>query len=219
MAGTAFHEYRNPTTSALVNLAPNNPLATLADVDDYGVTLRSIGNIEGEYEIPFISGLSATVRAGYDLVRADRTTFVPSTSTSQLKGNASTRGNLNRNTRAAEHGARRHATLGEFVQFASNIDVTAGYSAERFRGDYGSFNAAGLSTDLLGPNGVPTATEARPFYSIDESRLVSGFGRLNWSLLDRYLITATVRRDGSSRFAEGNQYGTFPSAAIAWASR
>ena len=217
-SGTGYYEYRNPTTNALVNLAPNNPLATLEVVDDYGVTMRSIGNIEGEYQLPFISGLSATVRAGYDLVRADRTTFVPSTATSQLKGNASTRGNLNRNSPEQQSTVLdAYATYRRsFDQFASNIDVTAGYSTERFRGDYGSFNAAGLSTDLLGPNGVPTATEARPFYSIDESRLVSGFGRLNWSLLDRYLITATVRRDGSSRFAEGNQYGTFPSAAIAW---
>jgi iron complex outermembrane receptor protein len=217
-SGNTFYEYRNPTTQALVNLAPNNPLGDLAVIDDYGVTMRSIGNIEGEYQLPFISGLTATVRAGYDLVRANRTTFTPSTSTGQLKGNASTRGSLNRNSPEQQNTVLdAYATYQrDFDQYASNVDITAGYSTERFRGDYGSFNAAGLSTDLLGPNGVPTATESRPFYSIDESRLVSGFGRVNWSLLDRYLFTATVRRDGSSRFAEGNQYGTFPSAAIAW---
>jgi iron complex outermembrane receptor protein len=51
---------------------------------------------------------------------------------------------------------------------------------------------------------------------VDETRLVSGFGRANLSIKDRYLFTATVRRDGSSKFALGNQYGTFPSAAFAW---
>ena len=46
--------------------------------------------------------------------------------------------------------------------------------------------------------------------------LVSYFGRLNYSLLDRYLVTFTMRWDGSSRFADGNRWGTFPSLALAW---
>lgn len=46
--------------------------------------------------------------------------------------------------------------------------------------------------------------------------LASQFGRINYSFMDRYLVTATVRRDGSSRFASGNQYGVFPSASVAW---
>ena len=214
---TGFFEYRN-ATGALVSIAPNNPLSDLELVQDRGVTIRSIGSIEGEYEMPFITGLSATVRAGYDLVRANRTTFTPSTATSQLKGDAANRGNLNRNSPEQQNTVLdAYATYTrDFGRTASTVDLTAGYSTERFRGDYGSFFASGLSTDLLGPNGVPSATETRPFYSVDESRLVSGFARANWNLLDRYLFTATVRRDGSSRFATGNQYGTFPSVAVAW---
>ena len=214
---TGFFEYRN-ATGALVSIAPNNPLSDLKLVQDNGVTIRSIGSIEGEYEMPFIAGLSATVRAGYDLVRANRTTFTPSTATSQLKGDAANRGNLNRNSPEQQNTVLdAYATYTrDFNRTASTVDLTAGYSAERFRGDYGSFFASGLSTDLLGPNGVPSATETRPFYTVDESRLVSGFARANWNLLDRYLFTATVRRDGSSRFATGNQYGTFPSVAVAW---
>ena len=217
LADEGFYEYRNET-GALVGLAPNNPIAELAYVRDQGVTLRSIGNVEGEYELPFIEGLSATVRAGYDLIRANRTTFVPSVTTSQLKGDAANRGNINRNSpeqisTVLDAYARFERA---FDRFGSNFDVTAGYSTERFRGDYGSFFAQGLSTDLLGLGGIPTANETRPSYSIDETRLVSGFARANWNILDRYLLTATVRRDGSSRFATGNQYGTFPSAAFAW---
>jgi len=217
MADDAFYEYRFPT-GALVTLAPNNPLADLAYVKDEGVTLRSIGSVEGEYEMPFLEGLSATVRAGYDLVRANRTGFVPSFATSQLKGDARNRGNIYRNSpEQVSTVLDAYATFDRaFDQFGSNLDITAGYSTERFRGDYGSFYASGLSTDLLGVSGVPSANETRPFFSVDETRLVSGFARANWNLFDRYLFTATVRRDGSSRFATGNQYGTFPSVAFAW---
>ena len=49
-----------------------------------------------------------------------------------------------------------------------------------------------------------------------EVRTISYYGRLIYSLFDRYVVTATVRRDGSSNFSEGNRWGTFPSAAIAW---
>jgi hypothetical protein len=53
-----------------------------------------------------------------------------------------------------------------------------------------------LSTNLLGLNGVPSANDTRPFYTIDESRLISGFGRFNYTYRDKYLLTTTVRRDG-----------------------
>jgi iron complex outermembrane receptor protein len=211
----SYYEFRSNTGNAITGV-PNNPVAILAQVQDVGTTLRSVGNVEGEYEIPYITGLTATVRGGYDLVRADRTTFTPTTVYSQLTG--SNPGNIYRNipeqqnTVLDAYARYEH----ELDQFASSVDVTAGYSTERFRGDYPSFNAAGLTSNLLGLYGVPAANEARPFYTVDETRLLSGFGRANWDLLDRYLFTATVRRDGSSKFAKGNQYGTFPSVAFAW---
>ena len=47
-------------------------------------------------------------------------------------------------------------------------------------------------------------------------RYVSWYGRVNYSLMDKYLFTATVRRDGSSKFGSGNRFGTFPSLSLAW---
>lgn len=49
-----------------------------------------------------------------------------------------------------------------------------------------------------------------------KTRFLSYFGRLTYTLNDRYIVTATVRRDGSSNFGAGNRYGTFPSASVAW---
>src|SRR5438067_2558481 len=59
-------------------LGDNNPVADLRQIQDQGTTLRSIGNLEGEYSLPWISGLTATLRGSYDAVQADRTTFTPS---------------------------------------------------------------------------------------------------------------------------------------------
>lgn len=210
-----FYEFRGAGGAPITGV-PNNPLAILALVQDQGTTLRSVGDVEGEYEFPFLSGLTATVRGGYDVIRADRTTFTPTTLYSQLTG--STPGNIYRNIPEQQNTVldafAKYVRL--FDQLASSFDITAGYSAERFRGDYPSFSVSGLGSNLLGLYGIPTAAEARPFYNVDETRLVSGFGRANWTIKDRYLFTATVRRDGSSKFAIGNQYGTFPSAAFAW---
>ena len=210
-----FYEFRGAGGAPITGV-PNNPLAILALVQDQGTTLRSVGDVEGEYEFPFLSGLTATVRGGYDVIRADRTTFTPTTLYSQLTG--STPGNIYRNIPEQQNTVLDAFAnyVRRFDQMASSFDITAGYSAERFRGDYPSFSASGLGSNLLGLYGIPTAAETRLFYNVDETRLVSGFGRANWTIKDRYLFTATVRRDGSSKFALGNQYGTFPSAAFAW---
>ncbi|HEX2777910.1 MAG TPA: SusC/RagA family TonB-linked outer membrane protein [Gemmatimonadaceae bacterium] len=212
----SYYEFRGAGGVAITGV-PNNPVAILAQIQDQGTTLRSLGNVEGEYELPFLSGLTATVRGGYDVVRADRTTFTPTTVYSQQT--ATNPGNIYRNIPE-----QQKTVLDAFAKYeraiselSSTFDVTAGISTERFRGDYPSFSVDSLTTNLLGPNGIPSARRQQSsFYNIDESRLNSGFGRANWNLLDRYLFTATVRRDGSSRFALGHQYATFPSAAFAW---
>ena len=211
MASGSYFEWSQP-------LGVNNPIKELELVQDNGTALRSVGTIEGEYKVPFLAGLSTTLRGSYDIVRANRTRFTPSTAQSQVEGSADTRGNFFRDipeqqSTIVDAFATYDRDLG---WMGSSVDVTAGYSAERFRGDYPIIYAEGLSTDLLGPSGVPSAFDARPGFFVDETKLVSGFGRANFNLLDRYLFTATVRRDGSSRFAEANQYGTFPSAAVAW---
>lgn len=206
-----FYEWSN-------TLGVNNPLKELELVQDNGTALRSVGALEGEYKVPFVAGLSTTIRGSYDIVRADRTRFTPSTAQSQIEGSANTRGNFFRDIPEQQSTILdAYATYDRDLGWlGSSVDVTAGYSTERFRGDYPIIYAEGLSTDLLGQSGVPSAFSARPGLFVDETRLVSGFGRANFNLLDRYLFTATVRRDGSSRFATENQYGTFPSAAFAW---
>lgn len=205
-----FFEWDSPI------LGPNNPMAELALVSDRGTAYRSVGKVEGEYQLPFVDALAATVRLGYDVTKAERTGFFPSTLESQSETSrfgAFTRNSPSQVNTVLEAFANHKRT---FARFASVVDATAGYSYERSTGDYPSFYAESLSSDLLGPNGIPASKLQRTFLTVEESRLASFFGRINYSLRDRYLLTLSVRRDGSSKFGPSEQWGTFPSAAVAW---
>ena len=87
----------------------------------------------------------------------------------------------------------------------SKVDVTGGYSWQHFYKDGSSFVRNGDETQV---------SDSSKF--INENYLVSFFGRLNYTFMDRYLFTATLRDDGSSRFAKDNRWGLFPAAAFAW---
>jgi TonB-dependent starch-binding outer membrane protein SusC len=208
-ASGGFFQWSDP-------LGANNPLADLALVSDEGSTFRSIGNIEARYSPPFVNGLTGTIRTGFDFTQAERTFFSPSTAQTDVESS--------RGGRFDRRNPRQNNALFEVFGtydrkldgLRSNADVTAGYTYEESKGDFPSFFATGLTSDLLGPNGVPSAEVQQNFLDVQESRLISGFGRVNFSVMDRYLFTASVRRDGSSRFGPGNQWGTFPSAAFGW---
>jgi iron complex outermembrane receptor protein len=73
-----------------------------------------------------------------------------------------------------------------------------------------------LATDLLGSDGIPSAQFLTTTQDVQRSKLISFFGRVNYNIRDRYLAALSIRRDGSSRFAPGRQWGTFPSVALAW---
>jgi iron complex outermembrane receptor protein len=205
-----FYEYAN-------SLAPGNPLSTLALISDQGTTYRSLGNLQGTYRMPFLEGLSTTLNLGYDIAKADRTTFSPSTDRGQIVNALG--GTFYRNSPSQVNTVLdAYATYApSFVeQLQSHIDLTAGYSYERARGDYPSFIAQGLASNLLGPNGIPAATTQNNFLTQDESRLASFFGRVNYALRDKYLLAMSVRRDGSSRFGPTHQWGVFPSIGLGW---
>ena len=197
-------------------LGANNPISDLALISDRGTTFRSIGNVEAKYRIPRIDGLSATVRTGYDFAQSTRTTFQPSTAQNQLERNNG--GRFDRNL------PRQVNTVLELFSnynrrlesLKGDLDLTAGYTYEESNGDYPSFYAEKLSSDLLGANGIPAAQLQQNFFNVQESKLISTFARANYTINDKYLFTASVRRDGSSRFGPGNQFGVFPSAAVAW---
>lgn len=104
----------------------------------------------------------------------------------------------------------------ELEGIKSRVDVTAGYSYQDFNSQFPELRAYDLTSDLLGYNSTAPARQLETYNNVLENRLISFFGRANYALTDKYLLTFTLRRDGSSRFGESNRWGMFPSAALAW---
>ncbi|MEK7667521.1 MAG: SusC/RagA family TonB-linked outer membrane protein, partial [Gemmatimonadota bacterium] len=193
----------------------DNPVAILNLATDRGITWRSIGNVQADYRMPFLEALRANVNLGYDVAKADRRTFTPSTLHSQLRD---THGSL-----YLANQTQFNTVFEGYLNYAAplgvgpgNIDVTGGYSYVQSHGEYPWYRAQGLGTNLLGDNGVSTATTVQNVLNVVDSKLISFFGRLNYNIADRYMAAFSVRRDGSSRFGPGNQWGTFPSVGVAW---
>tara|TARA_R110002033_G_scaffold77535_2_gene129107 strand:+ start:5484 stop:8978 length:3495 start_codon:yes stop_codon:yes gene_type:complete len=100
-----------------------------------------------------------------------------------------------------------------------NVDALVGYTMEKREGTSSNVESSNLADEAIqlpsGQNSVePTDLSANA--SSDSNALISMIARVNYAFKNRYYVTATVRRDGSSRFGEGNRYGTFPSIAAAW---
>jgi len=202
------------------DLAEDNPVAQYVLTSNNGETYRSLGNVELEYQLPFVDGLSARANVGYDVTAGEREFFAPTILRSQAQEGEEAglleRRNFNRLNTLLD------AFLtydNDFESVESSVNVTAGYSYQEFHEEYPEFFARGLNTNIFGPNSTAPVTDAEnitSFVTEIPSRLISSFARLNYTFKDRYLLTATVRRDGSSKFGPANQWGTFPSAALAW---
>lgn len=195
-------------------LATNNPVAELELSTDRGTTLRSVGDVEAELRMPFLRQLTGTVRLGYDAVSSEREQFYPSILRGQAEG--SLPGFVSR-----ANSSHLNTLLDAFFNYAealgsADLDLTAGYSFSESNAEFPYLEARGLSFDLLETNGIPAAEQLSSRIWLDESRLISFFGRANVTLRDRYVLNVSVRRDGSSRFGPDNQWGTFPAVAFAW---
>jgi TonB-linked SusC/RagA family outer membrane protein len=214
---TGYYDWPGPNGDFRNLTSADNPVAILALATDRGNTYRSIGNVVGTYRLPFLNeGLRANLNLGYDITRTDRQQFSPSSLHSEAKS-----GQQGRDYRANQ--SQSNTGLEAYLNYGSplgvvpgNVDVTGGYSYGWSHAEYPFYEAKGLSTDLLGGNGVTSARTVQNFQDIQESRLISFFGRVNYNLNDKYLASVSLRHDGSSRFGPSQQWGNFPAASIGW---
>ena len=182
------------------SLSVANPLATLNLKRDIAHSRDFIGNAEFDYKVHFLPELRAHLSLGTEISDGQQDLATPTTNASD--------GQLGRT--GFEKIYKYNRSLSYYMNYAKEIgaqkfDVMAGYEWQHF---YRSKNNKYSALDLT------TNTTTDVFKT--ESYLVSFFGRANYTLLDRYLLTATIRNDGSSRFASGNRWGLFPSVAFAW---
>ncbi|WP_299754663.1 TonB-dependent receptor [uncultured Pontibacter sp.] len=188
-------------------LATRNPLSMLEQRRDVGDAYRSIGNVQLDYKFHFLPELRANLNIGFDRSESDGSTVTRA----DFAPDAVTAGRRTQfeQTKTNELFDFYLNYVKELEGFNSRIDATAGYSFQDFENDRPNFvptNAAGVPLTDQEP-GLPLN---QPY------KLKSYFGRINYSLMDRYLLTATVRYDGSTRFSEDNRWGTFPALALAW---
>ncbi len=194
----------------------DNPVQILNLAADQGHTLRSLGTVQADYQLPWVQGLKAHVNLGYDVTAAERRTFNPSDLHAQLK--AGTGG-----TMYWTDPSMTNTLLDMYLNynaplnlFPGTINVTGGYSWSSSNAQYPYTTATGLSTNLLGLNGIPSAQFIQSSPDVQQSRLISFFGRADYNYEDKYLAAVSIRRDGSSRFGPTNAWGVFPSVALAW---
>jgi iron complex outermembrane receptor protein len=190
------------------NLGTANPVEQLMDVDNTSKVQRFIGNLQLNYKLPFIPELSANLSLATDYTNSDGHNNRPYTSPNRLTtpywGKINSYSNQNYNNLLDFY----LNYVKELSSIRSKIDLTGGYSWQHFKREGDSY-----TTGYHLP-GETAQVDKAPF--VTENYLVSFFGRLNYTLMDRYLVTFTIRDDGSSRFSEDNRWGLFPSAAFAW---
>jgi iron complex outermembrane receptor protein len=211
---TGFYEWPGNPPSLT---SGDNPVALLALDKSHGTTYRSVGSLQADYRLPFLNeAFTAHVNAGYDVTQVGSVTFNPSITHAEQKFGYLGELWHNDNNMA-------NTVLETYLSYAApvsavhgSLDLTAGYSFSQSLAEYTSVYEKNLSTDLLSTNGIPKAVSVSNSSPIDESRLISFFGRLNYNISDRYLVGLSLRRDGSSRFGANNAWGVFPSAAFAW---
>lgn len=183
----------------------SNPVMLLELRNNVADVNRFIGNVQLDYTLPFFKDVSANLNVGLDKSATDGIDDV-------LPGATWTyRDYTGGNGRLLDYAAENSSELLDFYLAykkevgAHNIQFTTGYSWQHFYREGSTYDRNGDETQ------VRQDSEFK-----NENYLISFFGRLNYILADKYLITATVRNDGSSRFTGDNQWGIFPSLALGW---
>ena len=202
-----YHYWMNsglPNSMALLN-----PVAQLNQQNKDSYVRRFVGNAQFDYKFKFLEGLRANLNLGLDFSTTSGWNVTEQNSEISWHDKAQNGSCL----WESYSQLRRDQTLEFYLAYAkeleelkSRFDILGGYSWQRFFNRTTSYK---VSNDGLGTEFATT-----PLFKT-ESYLVSFYGRLNYTLMERYLLTATLRNDGTSRF-QNNKWGLFPSVALAW---
>ena len=193
----------DPLNGAPNNIATANPVALLEYTHNTSDAKRFILDSKFDYNIPYVPDLKATLNLGYDYYKTDGSNIA------DTLGSWTYREPQRQILEYSQ--TKKNSLLDFYLNYKKELginkfDLTGGYSYQHF------YNEGVNSNRAWNPN-TPGAASI-PYKN--EYYLVSFFGRLNYTLMDKYLITATLRDDGSSRFAENNRWGLFPAVAFAW---
>ena len=203
-------DYKWESNGAPNTMSTLNPVAMLNEQNKDSYVRRFVGNAQFDYKFKFLDGLRANLNLGLDI------STTSGWNVSDYQSEISYHNKIENGTGAWEKYTqlRRDQTLEFYLAYArelkeisSRFDVMAGYSWQHFYNE--------TTNDKVANDGSNARIYGDPTLYKTESYLISFYGRLNYTLLDRYLFTFTLRDDGTSRF-QNNKWGLFPSAALAW---
>ncbi|MBL0940011.1 MAG: TonB-dependent receptor [Gemmatimonadaceae bacterium] len=191
-----------------------NPVASALEVRDRLFDTRILANVAGEYKV--MKGLTFRTTVGTDLSFRGRDTYYPRTTLQGFGQNGrAIRGNTNNTSFLNENTLNWNANIGSAHVFSA----VAGYTRQKLNSTRTDMRNSNYVSDITGYESIGAGAQAGgPTVSSGRTQwtLASYLGRVNYTLLDRYLFSASARRDGSSRFGEENRWGVFPAGAVAW---
>ena len=186
-----------------------NPVAQLYQQNKDSYVRRFVGNAQFDYKFKFLEGLRANLNLGLDY--STTTGWNVTEKDSEISWHNKVENGSGAWQKYTQK--RQDKTLEFYLAYArelkeinSRFDILGGYSWQHFHNETTDFKRAN--------DGSGTEFNYTPLFKT-ESYLVSFYGRLNYTFMDRYLLTATLRNDGTSRF-QNNKWGLFPSVALAW---
>lgn len=188
-----------------------NPASFSKELLDERATSQFLGNLTADWN--FYKPFTLQVNAGYNKNTINRNSYI---SKSNLLGNGNngyvTVQKLSDYSKLLETILKYNQSFGKH-----NIDAMVGYSWQYFYSEGQTTKAYGFLSDNFKWYSLAATQTVESVSSYAESNtLISMYGRINYNYADKYLLTATVRRDGSSRFGSGNKWGIFPSVAASW---
>ncbi len=189
----------------LVNGGTVNPLGALEQYKSTSQVTRLVGNFDVDYRMHFLPELKFHATLGYDYAKGQGEIYVPAEAAQyETTGGRDyaygPQKNINRLLTT-------YLNYNKYIEsWKSSVDATVGYDYQFWKTtspQYCEYNTLGEVQNTI------AASDQRHV-------LLSYYARLNYSFDSRYMLTATVRRDGTSRFSPDNRWGTFPSVALGW---
>ena len=209
-------EWLDPNaTNGLKGLSPKNPAGLLDQRQNNSNVTRQIASALFDYKVHFLPDLHVVVNTGMDVSEGKGTEVVNDSAAStymRFKDPSDKfHGGVNNQYRQSRNNSYLNAYLNytkDIKAISSRLELIAGYEYQAYKTTKYEFN------DLTYDSTVVTTPNFE--FDIPEYRLSSYLGRVNFTIQNKYILTASVRQDGSSKFNIDNRYALFPSAAIAW---
>lgn len=189
-----------------------NPVASAKEIKNNNRTLRLLGNVLGEYA--FTRDLTGRVSLGTNINNVETDYYASRNSVLGASQNGVGRISNARNEQWLNENT---LTYNKRLTDKHKLNILLGFTMQGAKNSNFSASAQNFANDILADNNLGAASQANfPASGANSWGLLSYLTRVNYNFSEKYLLTATARVDGSSRFGEDNKYGFFPSASFAW---